>query len=307
MGSDGRLYNINTAPSNLTYAGVFTGYTVTHPRWGITEAYDNPLIAPPTIYEGAYAVGRDAGTLTVSVPTDVFEATIDAGVVTGAEQDAARPTGAAATSLLPPNGNLDSFLLPNATVPLSGSLELTNLAIAAGFLPFATNVEISDSIAPLVASLGADTPLPAARQDTAWLSASLLDSAGLGGPSIVTSSAITIASPLTLADGGRVSLLSPATGIEAPLATHGGDDHQQCRGIVGRHRVSAEPHRPRVYRARVHRHRRHAWRRRCHRYQRCVRQSAADAKRRGRAGIHGRRSSHYRLVAGGGPSVGQRD
>ncbi|HVC59308.1 MAG TPA: filamentous hemagglutinin family protein [Acetobacteraceae bacterium] len=218
MGSDGRLYNVNTAPSDLTYTGVFSGYTVTHPRWGITETFGNPLIAPATIYQGAYTVGRDAGTLTISAPTDVFEAAIDAGVVTGAEQSAARPAGAAEPLL--PNGTIDPFLLTNATVPLPGSLVLTNLVV--GALPFATDVQISDSIAPLAAALDSATAVPAARQDTAWFSAGLLDSAGLGGLSIATSGAITIASPLSLADGGQVSLLAPTTDIAAPLVTRSG-------------------------------------------------------------------------------------
>jgi len=220
MGSDGQIYNINTAPSDITYTGVFTGFTVTHPRWGITQTFGNPLIAPPTIYEAAYTVGRDAGTLTISAPTDIFEATIDAGVVVGPDQNAARPTAAAAGGLLLPNGNIDPFLLPNTTVPLTANFVLTNLAV--GALPFATDVQISDAIAPLAASLGVDSALPAARLDTAYLSASLLNSAGLGGLSISTSGAITIASPLTLADGGQVSLLAPTTTITALLAAPGG-------------------------------------------------------------------------------------
>lgn len=221
IGTNGQLYNVNTAPSDLTYTGLFSGFTVQHPRWGITQTFTNPLIAPAQVYQGGYTVGRDAGTLTISAPTAVFEATIDAGVVTGPVQSAARPTGAIEASLLLPDGSIDPFLLPNTTAPLAGSFVLTNLTTV-GAVPFSTDVQIDDSVAPLAATLDPTTPLPAARQGTASLTAGLLNAAGLGGLTIDTTGAIDIDSPVTLADGAQVSLAAPSIDIAAALTARSG-------------------------------------------------------------------------------------
>lgn len=50
VASDGRLYNVNTAPANVAYTGVYGGFTVSQPRWGITETFGSPLIAPASTY-----------------------------------------------------------------------------------------------------------------------------------------------------------------------------------------------------------------------------------------------------------------
>src|SRR5262249_10591133 len=42
LGTDGRIYNVNAAPADMTYAGVYHGFTVDHPRWGVTETYLSP-------------------------------------------------------------------------------------------------------------------------------------------------------------------------------------------------------------------------------------------------------------------------
>ena len=223
IGSNGQLYNVNTAPSDLTYIGVYDGITVAHPRWGITQTFENPLLAPATVYQAAYTVGRDAGTLTISAPSVVFEATIDAGVVAGAGQTTAQPATSADASLLLPNNSLDPFLLPNSTVPLPGDLVLSNVlgaSLKASLFP--TDVVLGNSTAPLAASLTQDTPLPSDRSDTALISASLLDSAGLGGLTIDTAGTVQIDSPLTLADGGKVSVVAAGTDVTAPLVARGG-------------------------------------------------------------------------------------
>ena len=198
IGTDGRLYNINTAPADLTYTGVFNGFTSQQSRWGISQTFSDPLGAPATIQQAGYTVGRDAGTLTLSAPTVNFQAQIDAGVVIGQNQDAARPTG----------GIIDPYSLPPGTVPLPGSLvlgDVTPLAIG----PSNTDVRIDDTAAPGAAN-------------TAYLAASLLNAAGLGGLSIITTGSVTVSSPLTLADGGIVPLSAPTTTLDAEFTAHGG-------------------------------------------------------------------------------------
>ncbi|WP_210379815.1 hypothetical protein, partial [Borreliella garinii] len=81
-GSDGRLYDINNAPANLTYSGVYKGFEASHERWGknTTEYYYNPFIAPQKVLTNGYTVGRDAGRLIISAPTAILEGKLVADV-----------------------------------------------------------------------------------------------------------------------------------------------------------------------------------------------------------------------------------
>jgi filamentous hemagglutinin family protein len=92
IGSDSRIYNVNTAPAGITYLGVFNGFVVNHPRWNITEIYQNVITQPSSIYVQGYTEGRDAGALTINAATSIFEGTIDAQTFDGPQQNAAWPS-----------------------------------------------------------------------------------------------------------------------------------------------------------------------------------------------------------------------
>jgi hypothetical protein len=93
-GSDGRLYSLNKAPSDMLFDGVYKGFEAEHVRWGKknTEYFYNPLIGPQRLLENGYTVGRDAGRLVVSAPTAVLEGDIVADVFNGARQTPATPS-----------------------------------------------------------------------------------------------------------------------------------------------------------------------------------------------------------------------
>ncbi len=207
----GRLYDIDTAPSNVTYAGVYGGFSVKHARWGLTDIFSSPLVAPTQVYRSGYSVGRDGGSLQLGSPTTVFEAEIDAGVVTGERQAAARPTSIA-----------DPFLMPQSTVPLPGALSLANISLGAASPPYVTSVTIDTFTAPIAPQLDASASLPDGRQNTAQLSADLLNAAGLGGLSIITAGKIAIGAPLTVANGGQITLTAPSIHIAATVTARGG-------------------------------------------------------------------------------------
>ena len=231
IGSDGRLYNIDTAPSNIVYTGVYGGFTVDHARWGIRNTYRDALVAPADIYQGGYSVGRDGGTLSLNGPgslggtttpaslnaspgtpvyTVVFEGTVDAGVVTGERQNQARTPGT------------DPYLQPQNAAPLPGQLIGNFAGVIPSAASLATTVQITDSAVPVAASTGPDGKLPAGRINTAIFSASGLDAAGLGGLSITTYGGITIDGPLTLATGGQLALAAPSIAISAPVSARSG-------------------------------------------------------------------------------------
>ena len=211
-GSDGKLYNVNTAPANLTYSGFYTGFTVSQPRWGVSDTYVSPLIAPASTENIQYTVGRDGGTLTIDAPTTVMEATILAGVTTGVNQNGARPASVG-----------DPFALAQTVVPLPGSLVIGPLLGAIATPAVAdTDVSITASGLPLAAALTITTPVPADRIDTTVLAAPVLDQAGLGGLTVVTKGTIAVDAALTLADGGAVTLLAPTVTIAGSITARSG-------------------------------------------------------------------------------------
>lgn len=218
LGSNGLIYNANTAPSNITYVGLYNGYTVDHSRWGITETYVDPLHTPAQVYEAGYTVGRDGGELVLGTATAIFEGEIEAGVIDGTQQTSARPTTIT-----------DPFLESQTTVPLAGSL-IIDAATADQGLPTGLNSTVTIGAGdPLANSLSVGAAIPADRVGTIVLDASQLDSFGLGGLVIgptgsqsATGGSITISEPLTLADGGQLDLGASTIAVNADVTAPGG-------------------------------------------------------------------------------------
>src|SRR5262249_12695112 len=80
LGADGRVYNINNAPSDLLLEGLAGGFARKHYINGqvdedLTEYWISPFNrgALSRTWEDAYTVGRDAGSLNLSSPTSVFQ------------------------------------------------------------------------------------------------------------------------------------------------------------------------------------------------------------------------------------------
>ncbi len=218
MATNGQIYNVNTAPADLTYTGVYDGFVDDHPRWGISQTYTNVLIAPTEIYWPGYTVGRDAGSVILSTPTAVFAGTIDAAVTASAQQTAARPATVT-----------DPYLLTQNTIPLPGVLSIDN-GTATNFLPttYAPVVTVGASD-PLADTLSVTTAIPTDREGTVSLDAAQLSSDGLGGltinagvPTNGLAGSITLSDPLTLADGGQVNFTAPAIALNASITAHDG-------------------------------------------------------------------------------------
>jgi filamentous hemagglutinin family protein len=228
LGADGRIYNINTAPTSIQYVGLYQGFVESHPRWGITKDWMSPLIAPSQIFEAGYTVGKDAGTLMLSTPTSIFEGSIDAGVVDGQNQQGARPDAATIT---------DPYLLSQTTVPLAGQLEVGQYGALGLQGAYVTDVQFDSGTggtssaggsgdtggsAPGAGSIGVADPIPASRLNTAWFDATSLSNESLGGVSVVTDGSIEVNAPLTLAAGGQLTLSGPTVDVAAALTAHGG-------------------------------------------------------------------------------------
>jgi filamentous hemagglutinin family protein len=224
VASNGQIYNINTAPAGLLYTGVFGGFVETHPRWGVTDTFNSPLIAPKQILESGYTVGRDAGNLVIDANTTVFEATITAGVVNGPFQNV-NPAGITNTPFLADPttaATLDPFLLTQTTVPLGGSLFIGDYNAQGLQGAYTTSALIGGDVVPLAASLGVTTAIPSGRAGTTDIPSSVLNGSGLASLAVAANSTIAIDSAVQLAPGGQVGLLAPTTQIAGTLSSPAG-------------------------------------------------------------------------------------
>jgi filamentous hemagglutinin family protein len=211
-GSDGQLYRADTAPGDLNYSGVYKGFEVAHARWGAsaTEYYYNPLIAPQSILQSGYTVGRDAGRLIVTAPTAVIEGNIDASVYNGPQQTQASAAGVT-----------DGYLQSQHAVARAASLVLGKYSSVGRIDAFASDVKIDD-IAGITQNMAAGDALDAQRLNTVWLDATLLNSEKLGTLDLVTSAQITVNKALVLDNGGRLNLIAPIVDINADITARAG-------------------------------------------------------------------------------------
>lgn len=99
LGSDGRIYDIADADPDRDYTGAFSGYSVRHERWGVTETF--PTYGTGGRFESGYVEGKDAGTLRLVTPRAVLDGNVAAEVLIGTHQRAPS-TAVASTQLYRP-------------------------------------------------------------------------------------------------------------------------------------------------------------------------------------------------------------
>ncbi|MCA6108467.1 filamentous haemagglutinin family protein [Bradyrhizobium cenepequi] len=204
-GADGGIYNIGNARADVLLDGVAGGFTRKHERWNVTETWTNPLDkgAVSVRWEDGYTVGRDAGSLNLSTPTSVFAGTIVADVIQGQRQVEARPDGVT-----------DGYKFSQNTAPLAGTLALGQYTALGRTGVYNTDVVFIDltTVSP-----------PADRTNTAWFDAQHLSQQGLGAIDFATGGKITVDAPLSVADGGSVTLTAPIVDIKADITARSGE------------------------------------------------------------------------------------
>jgi filamentous hemagglutinin family protein len=219
ISASGQLYNINTAPANIEYVGVYNGYTVSYARFGGTDIYTSPVAAPTQIYQDGYTYGRDAGSVVVDAYTAVLEGAFDAGVTNGVQQTGARAAGIT-----------DPYQFSQKTIALPGTLDLGGFNFAVtpygGTAPtgtvFDAAVSITATTTPEADAIIASGVVPDSVKETYNLSANLLNSDALGGLSILTAGTIDITAPVTLAPGGTLTLQAAGVTVASSLTARGG-------------------------------------------------------------------------------------
>jgi filamentous hemagglutinin family protein len=213
-GSDGRLYTANNAPADLVYSGVYVGYEDKHARWGVTDSFFNPLIAPQRQMENGYTVGRDAGSLVIASANALLDGDIEARVYNGPRQTDTRPL----------------------TVSDAYKLSQTQAALPARLVIQSYDPTLkTDGASPRLQSISdvridnerpSDEQLPSAIAKTGnlvWMNRDRLNDAGLGGLKTVAFGDLTIGGDLALAPGGAMDFTTSGNvTLDGSLSARGG-------------------------------------------------------------------------------------
>ncbi|MGJ7546629.1 filamentous haemagglutinin family protein [Variovorax sp. LT1R16] len=223
-GADGRLYEVNKAPGDQRYTGVYKGFEDRHERWGekATDYYYSPLIASQRRLESGYTVGRDAGLLVVGTKSAVIEGDIVGDTFQGVRQTQA------------PNINLDGYNQSQNAAARGGQL------VVGSYIPYyvkdsatfrhrltgdantVQNVVLDNTAEKIAAGLDLSTTLSLERQGTLFLDTDRLNASGLGGVKIAAVNSITVDNDLTVGNAGEITLYGPKIDVNADLTAHGG-------------------------------------------------------------------------------------
>ena len=209
-GADGKIYSAKDAPATMAFNGLYTGYHVDHSRWGVSESFYNPIVAPQSRLESGYTVGRDAGTLVISAPTAILEGDIDAGVFNGNGQNRRR------------DGLSDGYKQAQTAVARAGGLVVGHASSLGFENPFASRIEVGEFAPASTGMNGPGAALAAGRAGTVLIDADWLNAQELGKLDLASKDTIAISRDVTLVDGGAISLVAADVNVGATVTAHGG-------------------------------------------------------------------------------------
>ncbi|WP_210639094.1 filamentous hemagglutinin family protein [Pseudomonas sp. Tri1] len=218
-GADGRLHELSKAPGDILYTGIYKGYEHHSQRWGQTDYYYNPLIAPRERFEAGYTVGRDAGKLVVSTRNAVLEGQIVGEVYQGERQTQA------------PNLNLDGYQQSQNAVARRAQLwvgsytpiyDKTSGVINSGLNPTLDQVTVGKVADKIAAGLDLTSVVGTDRQGKLVLDNDLLNGFQLGAVKVAALEGIKVEGALKVADGGDIMLYAPQVEVNADLTARSG-------------------------------------------------------------------------------------
>ncbi|WP_271102978.1 filamentous haemagglutinin family protein [Pseudomonas tohonis] len=221
-GADGRLYELSSAPGDILYTGLYKGYEDHSQRWGQTDYYYTPLIAPNERKEGGYTVGRDAGTLVIGTRNAVLEGTLASDTYQGERQTRGAQAGLDGYSQSQKAVARGAQLVVGSYTPWyvksSGTLEYA-LGADANTLK---NVILGEGGTRIADGLDLGSALPAGRQGTLYLDSAQLNGFNLGAVKVAASEGIRVDGDLQVAPAGNVTLFGPKVEVNADITAHGG-------------------------------------------------------------------------------------
>ena len=95
--SGGNLFDISQATPDRVYSGIANGYTVSYPKYGVTQTFSNAM--PGNMrYEAGFTQGGGGGNLQITAPSMALDGQFLATTVTG-ERQATTPPAASSLAL----------------------------------------------------------------------------------------------------------------------------------------------------------------------------------------------------------------
>ncbi|MHB1176233.1 MAG: filamentous hemagglutinin family protein [Sulfuriferula sp.] len=190
--SNGQAYNFATAPANLIYDGVAGTYSVTDPKWGVTQSWTTPA-AQKGRYEPGYVEGKPAG----QIKLQGFAYALNG-------------------QLLGQGGPAGALQQASANLPTAGNLLIGN-ALARQFTPA---IDFATGATPLPAGYQFGDPLP----NQLTISTDALRQGGFGQLLVYSGGRIHLPKDVNLAlpDNGSLSLTGLNVAVDGNITIHGG-------------------------------------------------------------------------------------
>lgn len=208
-GRDGQLYRLDDAPAEMLYDGLYQGYELKQERWGVTESFRNPLVAPGQRFDNGYTVGRDAGRLLISAPTAVLQGQVDTVAFQGVQQTRR------------PDQGQDGYAQAQTTAARNAQLWLGRFDNTGRSAVFDSQVRIGE--------LQADTPpwtlqapVGEAQRNTVWLDSEVLSAQRWGQVDLASAGRIDLDGTLRLQEGGRLGLAASRVSLGGTVQIAGG-------------------------------------------------------------------------------------
>ena len=88
--SNGRILDISQATPDRIYDGIYSGFTVVHPKWGVVETITNPL-GSNAHFEPGYVQGGNGGTIALTAPGVALDGDLLGTTALGPREQASPP------------------------------------------------------------------------------------------------------------------------------------------------------------------------------------------------------------------------
>lgn len=226
--ANGAIVPIDKASPYDTYVGVAGQFTETHPRWGVTKSWYNPLQTAGT-YQGDYIVGGNAGTLDIyGLQSTVLDGDISAQAFGGAKQMQGNSLPSGGTFNLGADPKLDGAALVYLTS--------NNKEVASGTAGLVVLQDKAPQLADIAPGFSIDTPLdqtalqalpatdPRNVLTTTVVPVATLNNGGFANLNVTEDKAggkgvvVPQGTQLNLQPGGSITINSPVTGTDVNVA-----------------------------------------------------------------------------------------
>lgn len=208
-GRDGQLYRLDDAPAEMLYDGLYQGFEVKQERWGVTEAFRNPLVASGQRYDNGYTVGRDAGRLLISAPTAVLQGQVDTAAFQGLQQ-ARRP-----------DPGQDGYAQAQTAAARNAQLWLGRFDSTGRNAVYDSHVRIG-GIGADARTWSLQAPVDESQRNTVSLDSDVLSTQRWGRVDIATAGHVELDGTLSLQQGGQLALTASRVSFGGTVQIAGG-------------------------------------------------------------------------------------